>query len=121
MSALESHLEVLGLIGLQLGTIRQTFSLEKYKDAFGWLTGYSLPLLLCLPSSNSRCLLDADVHGMADKMVDEEPPPSGLLLVLPGNEHLERTLGITLFVFVPVAMQGTDPHWNLPAALESGF
>ena len=34
LSALESHLEVLGLIGLQLGTIRQTFSLEKNKDAF---------------------------------------------------------------------------------------
>lgn len=58
---------------------------------------------------------------MADKMVDEGPLPRGLLLVLQGNKQLERTLGITLFVFVPVATQGTHLHWNLPAALENGF
>lgn len=54
-------------------------------------------------------------------MVDEEPLPSGLLLILQGNKHLERTLGITLLEFVPVATQGTNLHWDLPAALGNGF
>lgn len=39
-------------------------------------------------------LLGADLHRMVDKMVDEETPPSGLLLVLQGNKQLERNWGL---------------------------
>lgn len=47
---------------------------------------------------------------MVDKEVDKEPLPSGMTHVLRGNKELEGTLGITLFMFGPVAPQGTQMH-----------